>query len=452
MKKFDVVVVGAGTGGCATATALAQKGINVALLDRKKKEKIGDKICGDATSHSYFDHMANEGCKIDKPSGEEILQTIGGAYIGSPNNKAFLPIEREGAGWILERHVFGQRLLHNAEDAGAILLPESHALDIIMKAEQPQGVIIRKQGKAKEELSCKVIVDCSGVSTALRRRVIDYSKEDLGFEKVIDDRDMVYGYREIRNLAVPLDHPHMMLIYFDQTVSPGGYFWVFPRGTHSANVGLGVDCTYKEHSPRDLFNKRIKDDPLFKDSEVIHKGAARIPLRRPLDSLVANGYLLVGDAGCQVKATDGGGIGASLWGGAMAANAVEKCVESDSFTRKDLWIYNVDFMRNLGRSHGKMEILKHFITRLTNKQINTILCNKVIEGNDLLDLQGGEIPWGKTETLRRLWRGKGVISLLAKLPDIKKRIEIADKLYEEYPETPEMFPAWKKEILSVFNR
>ncbi|MFX0095118.1 MAG: NAD(P)/FAD-dependent oxidoreductase, partial [Candidatus Hodarchaeota archaeon] len=208
MENFDVVVVGAGTGGCATAIALAQKGIKVALVDRKKKEDIGKKVCGDATSYSYFDRMAKEGCKVDKPKGDEVLQSIEGAYIASPNNKTFLPIDmEEGKGCIVNRHVFGQRLLHNAEDAGAVVFPETHALDLVIKDEHPQAVTIRREGK-KEDLRCKVIVDCSGVSTALRRKVVDYSKEELGFEKVIDDRDMVYGYREIRKLTVPLEFPH----------------------------------------------------------------------------------------------------------------------------------------------------------------------------------------------------------------------------------------------------
>ena len=41
---FDVIIVGAGTGGCALGTGLSRKGINVLMLDTMRREKIGDKI------------------------------------------------------------------------------------------------------------------------------------------------------------------------------------------------------------------------------------------------------------------------------------------------------------------------------------------------------------------------------------------------------------------------
>jgi len=59
MAIYDVIVVGAGTGGSMTAAALANKGLKVALLDRQPKEKIGVKICGDATSGEHFKRIQN---------------------------------------------------------------------------------------------------------------------------------------------------------------------------------------------------------------------------------------------------------------------------------------------------------------------------------------------------------------------------------------------------------
>ena len=56
-KSYDVIVVGAGTGGSTAARVAAQKGLNVCLIDRKEKTQIGDKICGDAVGADIFDFL-----------------------------------------------------------------------------------------------------------------------------------------------------------------------------------------------------------------------------------------------------------------------------------------------------------------------------------------------------------------------------------------------------------
>jgi len=50
-KNFDVIVVGAGTGGSIAARFVAEKGLRVCLIDRKDKKDIGNKICGDAVGN-----------------------------------------------------------------------------------------------------------------------------------------------------------------------------------------------------------------------------------------------------------------------------------------------------------------------------------------------------------------------------------------------------------------
>ena len=46
MNEFDVAIVGAGPAGSATAITLAQRGYQVALLDRAVFPR--DKMCGDS--------------------------------------------------------------------------------------------------------------------------------------------------------------------------------------------------------------------------------------------------------------------------------------------------------------------------------------------------------------------------------------------------------------------
>ena len=48
-ENYDVIIVGAGPAGCASALMLADSGLKIAVVDKAKTP--GAKICGDALSH-----------------------------------------------------------------------------------------------------------------------------------------------------------------------------------------------------------------------------------------------------------------------------------------------------------------------------------------------------------------------------------------------------------------
>ena len=71
LNIFDVIIIGAGSGGCLAAKTVAEAGYKVCLIDRKKEQDIGDKVCGDAIGKHHFDTIG-----LAHPSGEELEQKI----------------------------------------------------------------------------------------------------------------------------------------------------------------------------------------------------------------------------------------------------------------------------------------------------------------------------------------------------------------------------------------
>ena len=90
VESYDVIVVGAGTAGCLTAKTAAEAGLEVGLLDRKPREKIGEKICGDAIGKHHFDTLG-----LNYPSGDELQSRIEGIKIYSPDMETVFQIENE---------------------------------------------------------------------------------------------------------------------------------------------------------------------------------------------------------------------------------------------------------------------------------------------------------------------------------------------------------------------
>ena len=118
MENFDIIVVGAGTGGSIAARFAAQKGLKVCLIDRKERNKIGDKICGDGVGCEIFDFL-----NINHPKNEELSCHIKGAKLYSPNlQKCIEMIDPKQAGYVVNRLEFGQRLLNECLEAGYLPL------------------------------------------------------------------------------------------------------------------------------------------------------------------------------------------------------------------------------------------------------------------------------------------------------------------------------------------
>ena len=98
-KSFDVIVVGAGTGGTTAARFTAQKGLDVCLIDRKERSQIGNKICGDAVGTEIFDIL-----NINHPKEDELSCHIKGAKLYSPNlNKCITLTDPKQAGYEINR-------------------------------------------------------------------------------------------------------------------------------------------------------------------------------------------------------------------------------------------------------------------------------------------------------------------------------------------------------------
>lgn len=447
--SYDVIITGAGTAGSVLAAGLANRGFKVALLDRQPKEKIGIKVCGDATSSAHFDRI-KQIVKIEPPHGDEIRQKVKGAWLFSPDREVKLElVEEGGTGIIIDRFKLGMRILDNAIDYGAELFDSSMVKEPIITHDQVTGVRYRGKDKNIVDMTGKIVVDASGIVATLRKK-LDPEKTSMDIDLL--PKDVCNCYREVRDVESEIESPEFIRLMFDQELCPGGYLWEFPRGPNSMNAGLGVMKMNKlnPHKQFELYLKREKK--LYHNSKLIHGGAWLVPLRRPIDNLVWNGFLLIGDAGTQVKPTDGGGIGISVGAAAVATKTIANAVENDTLKTADLWDYSNQFMTTIAPINAPLAIMKDFIIPLRSELINEIFHKRILGAEDLLyGNASGDISVGFFKTLQRVYRGKRMLGTLLKFRTILKKMDKARDLYLNYPKTPETFPAWREEILTLYG-
>ncbi|MEM2143329.1 MAG: NAD(P)/FAD-dependent oxidoreductase [Candidatus Thorarchaeota archaeon] len=446
MERVDVVVVGAGSAGCVTARRCAELGLKTLLLDRKSRELVGNKVCGDEVSKSHFDATG-----IDYPMGDEVAGRIAGADVYPPSMTGEMKVRgwADFDGWTLNRLRFGQRLLLEAVQAGVRVECECHVTEPLVQGSRVVGVEYQRLNTDQSvSVNAKLVVDASGFAAVIRNKI-----DDEYVEKYVDSSDVALCHREILRLSMPLAEPEVAHVYLGSTFAPGGYAWVFPRGPNEVNAGVGIGGGRAGASPRQLMLKFREDNPLFYGSEVIHSGGGAVPVRRPLKSCVGNGVAFVGDAALQANPIHGGGIGVGMRAATVLGEAAKEAIARRDTSVRGLWSYNVRFMAGVGRRLASLEVFRRFLQAVDDDDLDFGFARRILEPSDLILANQGEgISLGPLAKLKRLRRGIGRPRLLVQLNRAVSLMKRMNRLYSDYPTRPEDLEHWNAEVLDLIER
>ncbi len=447
-KTFDVIVIGAGTGGTTAARFTAKKGLNVCLIDRKKKEDIGNKICGDAVGNEIFDLL-----KIAHPKDEELSCHIKGAKLYSPDlKKCITLLDPKQAGYIVNRLEFGQRLLNEALDAGVKqFLDKTMVLDLLYSNGTVNGVQVKLANGEKVNLNAKIVIDASGFYTPLRKKV-----RSTLIEKNIQKEDSILCYREIVKFSpsdLEVQDPEHITIILDQKKAPGGYIWYFPKNQSSVNIGIGTFMDYrgkvKDLYRSNVYNKFIKTSKV----EILSSGGGVVPVRRPLWSCADNGFMLIGDAACQVNPLHGGGIDPSMRAGYYAANSALQALENNNYSINQLWDYNYKVMTSFGAEFASLDLLRIVLQSLSNEALNFGLGRELLSGEEILEISSkGGLNLSLIDMAVKAFKGISNPNLLLDLNYLRIRMNEISKLYKNFPRNLSQFSNWKEKAIGIYEK
>lgn len=443
MEKFDVVVVGAGTAGCLAAKTVAEAGLKACVIERKRRQEIGEKICGDALGEH---HLKTVG--LEKPQGGELEKRIEGVKVYSPDLETVFTIAyKDYVGYMLNRRLFGQWLLKKALDKSVILFDLTQCLEPITEKNFVTGVLAKNMKTGENiELKGKVVLDASGFMAVIRRKL----PKEMGIESEVANEDVEACYREIRELKMETEKSEYCELYLNQKVTPGGYAWIFTKGGAKVNAGVGVCMRGKFPNPRNQFYKYVLTKPLFEGSLLLKGGMWYDPTRRPLDNMVGNGVAILGDAACLANPIHGGGIGPSMLSGYLAGKTIVEALEKGDVSQKSLWPYNRKYMEMYGTKQAGLDVFRMFLLNCRDEDLNYGMKYKLLTEEDVLKASlGQEFHLNVTETAKRVFRGLKRIRFLNKLRLTVNLMREVKAHYRNYPETLEDFENWrvKRKIL-----
>lgn len=353
-KQYDIIIVGAGPAGSTFANIAASKGLSVLLLDRKSK--IGIPVrCGEGVMDS--------GLRLfHEPQPEWVAATIDKFCFVAPNGSS-TTVKLQEKGYILNRIVFDNDLAKFAADEGATVVTNAYVNCLLFENDKVVGV----KGICNSEsfeIKSKLVIGADGVESRIGRMAgintkLNLNDIDSGYQKTIS------GIKVNRNVCY---------FYVSNKLAPEGYIWIFPKGKDIANIGIGISgkSAIKGESAKKRLNKFI--DSKFPNHKVVSISVGGIPLSKPIEQMVTDGVMLIGDAARTVNPLSGGGIILGMKSAAKAADVAVRVLKNGLETSKiNLFEYQKRWMNSEGKQINRLYRIKKAVNKLNDKDLNRII-------------------------------------------------------------------------------
>lgn len=291
MSKNKICVIGGGPAGLTSAIKAAENGYDVTLYE---KSKIGDKI---RCAEGFVDTLE----LLQKPDTgirfkvEEMLVKCRGKIHNIDTRQVRL--------WIIDREEWQRSLANKAHDLGVKIL-ENHL------------VTPRFLREIKSEYEW--IIDGSGV-VPVTSRLYRFEEHYTNNSGVTYQYTIEGNFTNLyKRILVGLE-PHYT-----------GYYWIFPKSSHEANMGIGV-LKYKGQTLRNELDRILEKEGITGDYSIKQTIGGLCPNVIP-KKIVYDNIILVGDSCGLTSPFHGGGIDLACISGKVA---VETIMQNQVNTYKD---------------------------------------------------------------------------------------------------------------------
>ena len=321
--QADVIVVGAGPGGSTAARYLAERGLEVALLEKSSFPR--EKVCGDGLTPRAVKQLIRLGIDTSDETlwvRNKGLRVYGGRtepfVLNWPELAEFPPY-----GLVRGRADFDKALADHAVAGGAKLHENTTVTGAVLdeRTDRITGVTT-KDGRT---FTAPVVIAADGNSSRLAL--------SMGLEKR-KDRPMGVAVRTyFRSPRSDDEYMESWLELWDgkpreSNLLPG-YGWIFAMGDGTCNVGLGTvasTATSQKLKYRELLRTWLANTPaewgFNPDNQVGTIASAALPMAFNRKPAYAKGLLLVGDSGGMISPFNGEGISYAMEAAEMAADAI----------------------------------------------------------------------------------------------------------------------------------
>jgi geranylgeranyl reductase family protein len=306
VPRADLIVIGAGPAGAATAIRAARSGVDVVVFDKAPYGR--DKVCGDGLTPRAVGALNDLEIDLGK------AHRIDGLRMKAHRTERLLPWPDTGRypahGAVWPRRRFDKALIDAASEAGARVIWETEATPVL---DGDRVVGVEAGG---EQWTAGLTVVAAGAPGAIARMLDAGRVEGEPYGLAI--RSYVESPRHAdRHLEATLT------MRDGDGRSVPGYGWMFPAGDGTVNIGVGALSTMKGfkalnlNSLLDVYYDQVRE-PWGLGPYLERPRAWRLPLTARRRH--GPGWVAVGDAAGLINPMNGEGIDYGLEAGMLAAD------------------------------------------------------------------------------------------------------------------------------------
>ncbi len=433
--NYDVIIIGAATSGAYFAKKMASKGYSVIMLEALTKEKLGTRM--DIFHVTKTDLKTFDIPQVKEGDGAWAFEFTDN-HFSSPSNKYIVPTTSEIVG--LHMHEYVALMVHDAVESGAEIEYGAKFKEFVFKKGRISGVRYETSEGIKE-ISGKVVIDCSG-SRAAGRCALPNGYGIENFE--LKDEDMFYVILRYAKF----DKPQINNFWLN-TKS-----WYAPFSMDDTEKIIGTGAT-KSFASAEEASAKLDENTSKGKFTLLRTEKGTTPYRRPPYSLVADNFIVTGDAGCLTKPDCGEGVTSSMVMMDIAIDVLDKALKSNDVSKEALWKINREYNRKQGADFSFVRAFLTKVVKAMDSEIEYCFANGIIFNKTFLDGEKVSVKDIKDVIV-------GITSAVAKKNISKKTISAVisgvilgaalKTLYMNYPDSPEKLPEWVKKANALWKK
>ncbi len=302
MEEFDVTIVGAGLAGLHLAQLLAESGLRVALVDRKRAPDESVHTTGIFVRKTLEDFDLPEEC-LGPPIRDVTLY--------SPRLRAIRLASKHDEFRVGRMPSLYRRLHRRCIHAGVEWLPEMRYIGYMPS--EGGGAITFDHHRGLVRFQTRYVVGADGAMSSVAA-ALDLDRNS----------EWIVGLEEVFK-GVALPEPPRLHCFLEPTLAPGYIAWIVNDGEET-HVGVGGYAS-KFEPARALseFIRRVNPTHLnLGNAEPVDRRAGRIPVNGILPRIANERGLLIGDAAGAVSPLTAGGLDACLRLSGVAALVIQE--------------------------------------------------------------------------------------------------------------------------------